>query len=349
MPYTLIVVAIPATEIAPQISSGQTIVGRTASGSLYPYWFEARARSTFSVVLSRAEGPSSLCMELVGPNGRAVGYDCGYGFAVAKITATLMEPGLYTVVVSEAAPYPGTEFSVSINEVTPPSETAVHVSAGQRAPLHIERIGEVKHILFDGARGMTANFSASELSTGARLCFQLTDPLGSIVQDDCSGYNGITQRLQMDGIYSLRIWEGSLVTLGRQLTGDVEFTLAAQCVDGCVSRNFAVSTTPLRVPVGKVGVNYITNTLLPISGRPPYSWSASSLPPGLHIEDYDGVIAGIPERSGMFDTEVLLRDGSGIQTRRTFRIAIADRPTMLKAVSGGRAQFFIDGALLEVY
>ena len=96
----------------------------------------------------------------------------------------------------------------------------------------------------------------------------------------------------------------------------------------------ACFTGPLRIvteslPLGEVGVPY-SFTLKAQGGKPPYSWSASGLPPGLEIDRGTGEIRGSPRVEGNFSPKIFLEDQTGMSVSKTFALTIGAKKTLFQ-------------------
>ncbi len=86
-------------------------------------------------------------------------------------------------------------------------------------------------------------------------------------------------------------------------------------------------TTNSPLPTATVGVNY-SRQLAGVGGTQPYSWywnpasDIGSLPPGLSLDYYTGVISGIPSAAGTYSVVVTLLDGYENQVDKTFQLII---------------------------
>jgi len=102
------------------------------------------------------------------------------------------------------------------------------------------------------------------------------------------------------------------------------------------SQNFSLTVNPPAVniisisppPNGAVGVAYNPSQqpqFSVVGGTPPYTWSASGLPPGLNINATSGVLTGTPTTAGTFSITLQATDSSAppITGTRTFSITIA--------------------------
>lgn len=81
-----------------------------------------------------------------------------------------------------------------------------------------------------------------------------------------------------------------------------------------LSFTITVDPAPLHVisgdpPSGKVGQSYV-HQIVVSGGRPPYTFTATVLPPGLSITS-DGVIGGVPISYGSYDCQVVVTDSDG--------------------------------------
>jgi hypothetical protein len=80
-------------------------------------------------------------------------------------------------------------------------------------------------------------------------------------------------------------------------------------------------------------------TLLAAGGQSPYTWSATGVPPGLGVGS-DGVISGVPARTGSFTFSARVTDASGTtretQVRLVVRPRLAIATKFLPAATAGR-------------
>jgi hypothetical protein len=82
-------------------------------------------------------------------------------------------------------------------------------------------------------------------------------------------------------------------------------------------------TPPSPLPSGQINVPYTTQLAATGGVGPPYTWSATGLPPGLAIANTTGSITGIPRASGTFTIAVTVGDSSGAAATQNYTLAIA--------------------------
>ena len=97
--------------------------------------------------------------------------------------------------------------------------------------------------------------------------------------------------------------------------GDQAFLLTINPAQSALSIWF-----PETLPDGAVGKSYGEN-LYVRGGTEPYSWSGSSLPPGLMVTD--GVLVGTPTQAGTFKVTVTVTDSAGGSASKTYSLKIA--------------------------
>ena len=81
----------------------------------------------------------------------------------------------------------------------------------------------------------------------------------------------------------------------------------------------AITNAPL--PNGTVGFPYGWN-LAAANGSPPYSWTASGLPPGLTLNASTGAIGGTPNTAGTFPVAVQVTDSTGATGSAQYSVTI---------------------------
>jgi len=103
-------------------------------------------------------------------------------------------------------------------------------------------------------------------------------------------------------------------------------TLGRGSVNGstlAVVANLAVVTQSL--PGGLVGAPYSAAPQA-VGGAPPYSWSASGLPPGLAIDPVTGLISGVPTAPGVYGAAVAVTDAGRIVASTPLQMTISLPP-----------------------
>ena len=88
----------------------------------------------------------------------------------------------------------------------------------------------------------------------------------------------------------------------------------------------AITTTSL--PSGTSGSSY-SFTLAGRGGTPPYTWSASGLPPSLFVNPATGVISGAIQTSGTFLITVGLRDAASPPATAQFQLVVSPPPVSI--------------------
>jgi hypothetical protein len=85
-------------------------------------------------------------------------------------------------------------------------------------------------------------------------------------------------------------------------------------------------TTQSALPSGRVNVSYNT-TFTATGGVPPYSWSASNVPPGLVMSTV-GTLSGTPSQAGSFTLTASVSDSAQGTATGNFSITLAAPPTL---------------------
>jgi len=129
-------------------------------------------------------------------------------------------------------------------------------------------------------------------------------------------------------------------------TGSGTFTFTVTVTDSVqttASKSFSLVVAPpliittTTIADGRVSVNY-SQPFAASGGRPPYSWSAGSLPAGLAMSSA-GVLSGTPGAVGAFAFTVTVTDSVGISTSKSFAIGISPPPLSIitgSPLAGGR-------------
>ncbi len=76
------------------------------------------------------------------------------------------------------------------------------------------------------------------------------------------------------------------------------------------------------VPAGAEDLPY-TASLSAIGGTPPYSWSSTGLPAGLHLDEESGIMSGTPTTRGNYSPTMTVTDSDGDRISRTLSLTIA--------------------------
>jgi hypothetical protein len=84
-----------------------------------------------------------------------------------------------------------------------------------------------------------------------------------------------------------------------------------------------LSVRTASLPSGQATIAY-TATLVAVNGTPPYTWTATPLPPGLARIGAD--IFGIPTAAGTTNVVVTIADNLGATSRKTLPILVATAP-----------------------
>ena len=87
-----------------------------------------------------------------------------------------------------------------------------------------------------------------------------------------------------------------------------------------------LNITTSSLPDGAVGILY-NQTLAATGGTPPYSWSSTTLPPGLYLGTSTGVISGTPTTVGTYGFSVAVTDAAGTSLSTALSIIVAINPT----------------------
>jgi Putative Ig domain len=111
------------------------------------------------------------------------------------------------------------------------------------------------------------------------------------------------------------------------LSGGAAFALAFRDAKAAHSASFAVTPPaagieiiPPALPDGIAGALYST-TLAANGGRPPYTWSASALPPGLVLST-SGSLTGTIAAPGTYLVRVTVRDAASLAASKNFTLEI---------------------------
>ena len=102
---------------------------------------------------------------------------------------------------------------------------------------------------------------------------------------------------------------------------------------GSAAEHTLVVTADLAVingslPGGTVGTAYSVQVQAS-GGALPYRWAASTLPPGLSMNEASGAIEGMPTGAGSYTTTVTVTDNDRIQVSARLGVAIAAAPLLL--------------------
>ena len=99
-----------------------------------------------------------------------------------------------------------------------------------------------------------------------------------------------------------------------------------------VAPPLSISTTAA-APAGTVKVGYVGFTIAAAGGTPPYSWSASNLPPGLSISTFNGngAISGTPTAlaGSPYTVTVTVTDSNRTTASKNFTIAVGALPLQI--------------------
>jgi hypothetical protein len=98
-----------------------------------------------------------------------------------------------------------------------------------------------------------------------------------------------------------------------------------------VMSTLVVATAPLTItttgplPNGTVGVAYLDTTITASGGKPPFTWSANGLPPGLTINAGTGVLSGMPTTAAgsPFDVIVKVTDSAAETAYAAYTISVS--------------------------
>jgi uncharacterized protein (TIGR03437 family) len=113
------------------------------------------------------------------------------------------------------------------------------------------------------------------------------------------------------------------------------FTVVAKVTDATqtsVSRTFTLAVSgnltvvvPTTLPTGTLNSAYTPTTVTAGGGLPPYTWTATGLPPGLTISQATGVISGTPTSAAgsPYSATVTVTDSTGKTATMAYSVAIA--------------------------
>ena len=81
---------------------------------------------------------------------------------------------------------------------------------------------------------------------------------------------------------------------------------------------------PSSLPVGVLGVPYLSTTVTAGGGTPPYTWAATGLPAGLSIGISTGTITGTPATTtgSPFTVQVTVTDSTGTKANRSYTLTV---------------------------
>lgn len=102
------------------------------------------------------------------------------------------------------------------------------------------------------------------------------------------------------------------------------------------------------LPGGTIGVAYSSTALAASGGVPPYTWSATGLPPGLSISPSTGVVSGMPASAATYSLSVSVTDsasGTPSTTSTTLSMVINAAPISCSgtnAAISGVNKFWLD-------
>ncbi len=92
---------------------------------------------------------------------------------------------------------------------------------------------------------------------------------------------------------------------------------------GPVQASVFITSSPL-LPQGQIGVSYYA-VLTANGDNPPFTWTASGLPPGLSLAA-SGTISGSPTMSGTFNFSATVTNGASETASQTFVISVSQPP-----------------------
>lgn len=210
---------LPCDEVGDQcamtcIASGKTVVGRIdPSGEIEPCTFEALAGSLAVLQLTSA-WPFAPCIELYAPSGELERAVCGtQPYNVFIPSHTLMESGLYTIVVRDSDGRDKGDYSLSLL-LLPGSLTSVEdadggdIGSAETALGRIEPRADIDAFRFVGESGripliqLTSDWPFSP-------CIDLYAPSGAVETQECGthAYNAFLQGhlLAESGMYTILV------------------------------------------------------------------------------------------------------------------------------------------------
>ncbi|HKW99900.1 MAG TPA: putative Ig domain-containing protein [Bryobacteraceae bacterium] len=127
---------------------------------------------------------------------------------------------------------------------------------------------------------------------------------------DSAGVMGGSPRSSGPFTFTVQVTDSASATATKQFTLNVASSLAI--------------TTPVTLPSGSVGVLY-SITLGAVGGTPPYRWfiSAGSLPNGLTLFTFSGVISGTAVSAGTFTFSIRVTDAASLSATQQFTLVVA--------------------------
>jgi hypothetical protein len=84
-------------------------------------------------------------------------------------------------------------------------------------------------------------------------------------------------------------------------------------------------TVAAALPGAIAGTSY-SYALAVSGGTPPYTWAATTVPPGLTLNGTTGLLSGVPATAGSFTIPVTARDAAGGSASRSFTLVVAAAP-----------------------
>lgn len=291
------------------------------SGDSDVFRFAGAAGETIVIQASTA---SSVwpCVELIGPDNvrtRA----CSIA-AFNRIDTTLAVGGTHTILVSSYFATSFGNYTVALERIAPPSNTARTLQYGQTISEDLPFAGDLDLFAFRGTAGDVITVSASNRSGGVWPCVELVRPAGArSVTCAIRATNQVEATLVETGVHAVLIHAYFATSFGG-------YTVGVQCLVGpCVTGPppppppppppTGVPGPPLNLRGAATGSTAILNWTAPVSGGAPtsYVFEAGTAPGAMDIIVFDtGSIStsvtatAVPQ--GAYYVRVKARNSTGV-------------------------------------